>query len=503
MNILETRTQLVPLVIFIIILSIFIFSITDCLYKIILITEHNKNYKNYYISDEIYYVSSARTTLYKIFNVINIKTNDPGYYYTIFFESKKPSYNDLLNYTAICSVSIIDYSYKETSQINITVSANNETSIFTKYIGGANAIYVKVTNNSSILCLKDLLVNNGYNISDIIPGWAYPDVYGINNYFNLEHPPLGKYFIALSILILGDYPLAWRIPSSISVLIVFILSYFITVKVLNEIIGHKYSYWIALLAPIIMFFDNAYRTVGLLAMLDPYVSLFTVIGLYFFVQYEYTDIKGSFLRTISFVLAGLVKFSGLFIVLADFIEGFFIEGTKLFRIRQAFLALMRYYIVFPVMLILFSLPLISYLGFNNWYKQAIIDAFKWHLRTKHPTGYGPVTSSPIDWLLGTNAFPLWYNPSLNDYVRCQGIPPIYLISLILSIIIIINYKRYVGARKTVFSLYSILLFYTILYIIGNKTLYSFYIIQLSPLFVITFISSLTILSQVILNKLKK
>jgi len=468
-----------------------------------LLSKYKGRYKDYYVSDEIYYVSSARTILFKVFNIKNIRTNVIGNYYTIFFKSKKPSYVELLNYTAMCSVNIIDYSYKGPSQINVTVIANNETSIFTKYTGGANAVYIKAMNDSSISCLRNLLVNNGYSISDIIPGWAYPDVYGINNYFNLEHPPLGKYFIALSILTLGDYPLAWRIPSLIAVLIVFILSYFITVKVLNEVVGHKYSYWIALLVPLIMFFDNVYRTVGLLAMLDPYVSLFTIIGLYFFVQYDYTDVKGSFLRTISFVLAGLVKFSGLFIVLADFIEGFFIEGTKLLRIRQAFLALIRYYIVFPVLLILFSLPLISYLGFNNWYKQAIIDAFKWHLRTKHPIGYGPVTSSPIDWLLGTNAFPLWYDPSLNDYARCQGIPPIYLISLVLSVIIIINYKKYVGARKTVFSLYSILLFYTILYIIGNKTLYSFYIIQLSPLFVITFISSLTILFQVILNKLKK
>ncbi|GBF09557.1 conserved hypothetical protein, partial [Aeropyrum pernix] len=33
------------------------------------------------------------------------------------------------------------------------------------------------------------------------------------NYYNAEHPPLGKYIIALSMLLCGDRPLCWRLPS--------------------------------------------------------------------------------------------------------------------------------------------------------------------------------------------------------------------------------------------------------------------------------------------------
>jgi Predicted membrane-bound dolichyl-phosphate-mannose-protein mannosyltransferase len=33
--------------------------------------------------------------------------------------------------------------------------------------------------------------------------YPYPDLAGIESYLNLEHPPLGKYIIALSILVWG------------------------------------------------------------------------------------------------------------------------------------------------------------------------------------------------------------------------------------------------------------------------------------------------------------
>ena len=41
--------------------------------------------------------------------------------------------------------------------------------------------------------------------------WSYAGT--DDDYYNLEHPPLAKFVIALSMLACGDEPLCWRIPS--------------------------------------------------------------------------------------------------------------------------------------------------------------------------------------------------------------------------------------------------------------------------------------------------
>jgi len=49
----------------------------------------------------------------------------------------------------------------------------------------------------------------GYNETLSYP---YPNASGISTYLNLEHPPLVKYILALSIAALGYSPFAWRLP---------------------------------------------------------------------------------------------------------------------------------------------------------------------------------------------------------------------------------------------------------------------------------------------------
>ena len=383
-------------------------------------------------------------------------------------------------------------SYSRSYVATIVAVMDETTKTFYRYYGGANAIYLRSC------CIDDLdkfisdLESMNYSVVDVIPGWAYPDKPGINNYFNLEHPPLGKYFIALSILILGDHPVSWKIPSIIATIIVFILSYFITIEVLRSFIDYRLSKWISLLVPSILFFDTSLRTVGILAMLDPYVALFTVIGVYFFVREKNT--LYDYAKKISWILAGLSKFSGLFIVPADLIEKTIFNT---FSMKQRLKILIReisiYLLLYIIFLLVFSLPLIIYIGFNEWFKQSIIDAFKWHIRTKHALTSGPPTTSPFDWLLGWNAFPLWYDPKLNKYIKCTGLPPIYLASFILNLLFAPLMLRYKRSRRIWLSTYSIWLMYMILYALGNRSLYSFYIIQFSPLLIIQFIVCIILL----------
>ena len=74
-------------------------------------------------------------------------------------------------------------------------------------------------------------------------------------------------------LVLGDNPIAWRVPSLIATIIIFVLSYFICVEVLRDIIGYRLSMWVSLLSPIILYFDSSLKTVVVLAMLDPLCSI--------------------------------------------------------------------------------------------------------------------------------------------------------------------------------------------------------------------------------------
>ena len=203
-------------------------------------------------------------------------------------------------------------------------------------------------------------------------------------------------------------------------------------------------------------------------------------------------------KKFSWILAGLSKFSGLFIVPADIIDKV-VFGS--YSLKDRFKVLLRelfiYVILFTILLIVFSLPLITYFGFNEWFRQSIIDAFKWHTRTKHVLTSGPPTTSPIDWLFGWNAFPLWYDPKIGRYVKCVGLPPIYLASFILNLLFAPIILKLEKPRKMWLSFYSIWFMYMVLYIIGNRSLYSFYIIQFSPLLVIQFVVCISILFKTV------
>jgi len=403
----------------------------------------------------------------------------------------KPSFTLINDIADKYGIDLLYANYSGSIKVIIVVPKDETNETFYKYLGGANAIYVEACNIKALKeMIKELSVLD-YNVSDVVPGWAYPDRGGINNYLNLEHPPLGKYFIALSILILGDNPISWRIPSIIATILIFILSYFITIEILKSFIGYQLSKWISLLVPSILFFDTSLRTVGILAMLDPYVALFTVIGVYFFIREK--NALYDFSKKTSWILAGLSKFSGLFIVPADLIEKTIFNT---FSMKQRLKILIKeisiYLLLYIIFLLVFSLPLIMYIGFNEWFNQSIIYAFKWHTRTKQALTSGPPTTSPIDWLFGWNAFPLWYDPALSNYVRCLGLPPIYLASFILNLLFAPLMFRIDKPRRIWLSTYSIWFMYLLLYIIGNRSLYSFYIIQIGPLFIIQFVVCITL-----------
>ncbi len=81
---------------------------------------------------------------------------------------------------------------------------------------------MKIWNRYAMVFLISLsiLVIGISNASIMFDEWAY--VSAARNFIagtpsvNPQHPPLAKYFIALSIKVFGDYPFGWRFPSAVA-----------------------------------------------------------------------------------------------------------------------------------------------------------------------------------------------------------------------------------------------------------------------------------------------
>ncbi|MEZ0394294.1 MAG: glycosyl transferase family 39, partial [Desulfurococcaceae archaeon] len=136
-----------------------------------------------YVSDEIWYVSSARNILEKVFGAQPRQVQGLGA--TVVYEGTLNS-SFLEGLSRACNVSYRSDYYK------------------------ISAVYVEASSPTRLECFLDGL-RSAVKVNDVVYGWMLPDTQGIDTYMNLEHPPAGKYVLCLEMLLLGDYPTYWRI----------------------------------------------------------------------------------------------------------------------------------------------------------------------------------------------------------------------------------------------------------------------------------------------------
>ncbi|MCE4606084.1 MAG: glycosyltransferase family 39 protein [Desulfurococcales archaeon] len=301
------------------------------------------------------------------------------------------------------------------------------------------------------------------NIFHIDRGGWWPSSSSIKpDYYNLEHPPLAKYFIGLSMLLFGDKPFSWRIPSIVFTAALPLLVYAAVIRYFNGELG----FLAGVLAAVSLLFDPVVHTMGSLAMLDPYLAFFSALT-FVLAVYDRKNLAG-----ISLGLALSVKYSGYF--LAPFIY-------VLFRLKGENPWKTLYYVFILPVIVLFilNIPLITHFGVSTWIDQSVIGAIEWHTTSRGP---GPPASSPWGWLLNSNYFimsfePFRYPATVNSVV--------YIIALLSAIILLPMFmpgRTFYGVG----ALLSIWLGYVLTFIAGNHTLYSFYTIQLSPFVAIAF-----------------
>lgn len=403
-----------------------------------------------YISDETWYVSSARNILRTYFGLVPSGLWDGMVRVTIQLEYPSTS----SQYSAWAKEA---EEYVESLGGRLVKGVN----YYTFKSGGdffpAICVDIPPENLSQI--------NSTPHMDKYAVGYCYPHAKGILDYMNHEHPPLVKYLIGLVMVTIGDYPQFWRIPSLIAGSAILVLIFMAFRKILGPCKGG----FLGVAAALITTFDITFRSLSMVALLDIFVALFTFLTYYFTLTQRLT------LTSISLGLGFVSKFSGGFAGVPSLIE--WIRKEKPAKV-------LLYIIYIPIIiLIIASLPFIIKDGFVHWWGTSIEGAFRWHLSVK--TTGGPPQALPWDWLLGKNPFPLHY---VCDETGCvadlsaAGNPVLYMITVCLSIFLIPVVRKLPDKGVTYLFTWGTFLMYVLIYFLGSKTQYSFYAVQVVPLF---------------------
>lgn len=418
-----------------------------------------------YVTDEVWYVSSSRVLLHRVLGI-------------------KPRQVDLHGVTVFLAEKPVDVAYlvDRARLLNVTIRVDYS-KLKAVYLRGPSENVTELVNS----------IRDRYRVVDVIYGWMFPDHMDINNYLNLEHPPLGKYLIALTMMSLGDMPFYWRIPVIISGVLTTIVIYL----TLRELTGNSI---ISLLGSLGFSFDSMSRAIFSIAILDGYVALFTSISLYLAIRRYYK------LSLLMALIGGLFKSTSLFAVIPSIY--LIARRSAIQRNRnpaiflEDFVMLLAMSIVLYIaMLTITSLPLIYHMGYVNWFRNSVIGSITWHLTTKCTGQECPVSSFPLDWFIGHNSFPLYVYPD-GSVLSAEGLYPLWFTSLILLVVFtpVIRERREYGYILIYFL--AILGGYILIWFLGNRSQYSFYAIQLTPLIYvnITYISYIVLKYSELSNK---
>ena len=125
-----------------------------------------------------------------------------------------------------------------------------------------------------------------------------------NNTYEISHPPLGKVFMAFSILKLGMTPFAWRLPGALAGVLMLPAMY-----LMGKLLTKKRLFGFAAIA--LMALDGMHFAQTRIATIDSFVTLFIIWSYYFMFRYALDGDAGRSLKgdMINLALSGL--FMGL------------------------------------------------------------------------------------------------------------------------------------------------------------------------------------------------
>jgi len=243
----------------------------------------------------------------------------------------------------------------------------------------------------------------------------------------LDHPSLAKLFIAAGILVFGDNPWGWRIPSVVFGIASLVLFYFICRKVAGKRTAAVGSFLLA--------FENFFFAWSGVAMLDVFSVTFMLGSFLFFLDKRYV------LSGTTLALAGLCKLTGLFGILVIF--GYWALDGKRGDIRKIGLLLLS-----SAMVLILLMPLSDFAATNQWFNPVnrIYDMLV-HAKSLKYSQYSPENRAitgmayPWEWILRPGE--MWTG---GDRAVSFGFTPMLFVLIVPSMFYMV-YELFRRARK--------------------------------------------------------
>lgn len=290
--------------------------------------------------------------------------------------------------------------------------------------------------------------------------YPYPNASGIETYLNLEHPPLAKYLIALSIVALGYYPMAWRVPGWAVGGLAVVLAYLAGYELLKDG-GEDAAALAGFLSAVVLAVDPNFWALHGIAMLDAYAGFFSLLALYLLVSGRRLS------SSIALGLAFATKESTFLLALPYLYYIGEVEERPLKRLLYAILIPAAVYVAL-------SMPLIIYLGPVGWLKDSFLHMLGWDVTSGHIAGNAEnQISTPWGWFL--NIHPFYLGEDL--YARVN-VAVMILWALLTAVAAIVRDKKLLMVSAFPWSVWA---GFALVYALGNRTLFSFYVSDFSPM----------------------
>jgi predicted membrane-bound dolichyl-phosphate-mannose-protein mannosyltransferase len=301
-----------------------------------------------------------------------------------------------------------------------------------------------------------------------------------DDYYNLEHPPLGKLIISASMLLCGDNPLCWRMPSIVEGALTPLILWAGYLAALRGRAGALAG----AVASMAVAGDPVFRVMSSVAMLDIHQAFFTALALALAANRRFRA------AAVAAGLAAASKFSGVAAVFAVAAAAGS-EGAgwrdKLGRLAEAAaIAAIAFSAPYAVLVGIMALaPGSPFEGSTVervadatlYVASETIDGIRWHA-TSRPQGQP--ASNPIGWILNDNPFYLSYTPLPLPAVTNTLLHAAALSIAVAAFTIEAARGRRLWPGPGHMFLVMAYLTYLGVMIAGNRTLYSFYAAQLTP-----------------------
>ncbi|MFH0847808.1 MAG: glycosyltransferase family 39 protein [Chloroflexota bacterium] len=207
-----------------------------------------------------------------------------------------------------------------------------------------------------------------------------------------EHPPLGKLFISLGILVFGDNPRGWRMPSVLMGTAGIVLFYLICREL-------RMSQRACLIATFLMAFENLTFVQASVAMLDVFYVTFMFACFLCYLKGKYP------LAAVLLTLSALAKLPGAFAGLAIGLHWIMTNRTKaLSFFASMLLSLVSFFALLPVFSFIINRRFIS--PFQQVNTMLSLSSSLTFASAQHES-----MTRPWEWVILPKIMPYWYKPN--------------------------------------------------------------------------------------------